>query len=299
MACAELEPALLGNATVAGSAYTDDMAATAGDAIGPVEAVVLALVQGVTEFLPVSSSAHLVLPAALLGWPDQGLAFDVAVHAGTLLAVLVYVRRDLAGLLASTARLATRRTWDDNVDLLVRLGVASVPIAVCGWLFADLVAVHLRGTAVVASATLVFGLALWWADRRVPGGPGSLTPSIGGALAIGLAQALALVPGASRAGVTITAALLLGLGRTAAVRFSLLLAIPAIAGATALLATEAAGGQAADRYLLGLGFAVAAAAAFATIAAMLALVERVGMAPFAIYRIVLALALFATMAATA
>lgn len=169
------------------------MAATAGDVIGPFEAVFLALVQGVTEFLPVSSSAHLILPAALLGWPDQGLAFDVAVHAGTLLAVLVYLRRDLAGFLASSARLATRRVWDDKLDLLARLGLASAPIAVCGWLFADSVAVNLRGTAVVASATLVFGLALWWADRRARGGAAGAVPSIGGALAIGLAQALALV----------------------------------------------------------------------------------------------------------
>ncbi len=275
------------------------MAATAGDVIGPFEAVVLALVQGVTEFLPVSSSAHLILPAALLGWPDQGLAFDVAVHAGTLLAVLVYLRRDLAGFLASSARLATRRVWDDKLDLLARLGLASAPIAVCGWLFADSVAVNLRGTAVVASATLVFGLALWWADRRARGGAAGAVPSIGGALAIGLAQALALVPGASRAGVTITAALLLGLGRAAAVRFSFLLAIPAIAGATALLAMEAAADKTADWRLLALGFAVAAASAFATIAAMLAFVERVGLAPFALYRIALGLALFAMMAATA
>ncbi len=124
-------------------------------------------------------------------------------------------------------------------------------------------------------------------------------PSIGGALAIGLAQALALVPGASRAGVTITAALLLGLGRAAAVRFSFLLAIPAIAGATALLAMEAAADKTADWRLLALGFAVAAASAFATIAALLAFVERVGLAPFALYRIALGLALFAMMAATA
>lgn len=263
------------------------------------QALALALLQGLTEFLPVSSSAHLILPAALLGWPDQGLAFDVAVHAGTLLAVLVYLRRDLAGLLASAARLATHRVWDDNVDLLARLGIASAPIAVCGWLFADFVAANLRGAAVVASATLVFGLVLWWADRRAAGRPASPAPSLGGALAIGLAQALALVPGASRAGVTITAALLLGLGRTAAVRFSLLLAIPAIGGATALLALDAADGRAADWRLLGLGFAVAAATAFATIAAMLAFVERIGLAPFALYRIALGLALFATMAATA
>lgn len=273
------------------------MAETAEDAFGPFEAVALALLQGVTEFLPVSSSAHLILPTALLGWPDQGLAFDVAVHAGTLLAVLVYLHRDLAGFLASTARLATQRLWDDQLDLLVRLGLASAPIAACGWLFADFVAANLRGTAVIASATLGFGVALWWADRRARHEGAAAVPSVAGALAIGAAQALALVPGTSRAGVTITAALLLGLCRSGAVRFSLL-AIPAIGGATMLLATEAALGMDADWPILGLGFVAAAVSAFGTIAAMLAFVERVGLVPFALYRIVLGLALFAVMAVT-
>ena len=275
------------------------MEATASGAFGPLQAIALALIQGSTEFLPVSSSAHLVLPSALLGWPDQGLSFDVAVHGGTLLAVVAHLRRELGGFAASGwAFLGVggkpRGAWDENLDLLLRLGIASVPIAAAGWLFADAIATHARTATVIAATTLAFGIALWWADRRAKPGPAHAMPTIGEALAIGLAQALALVPGTSRAGITITAALLLGLGRTAAVRFSFLLAIPAIAGAVALQAPAAiAQGHATLWPLLALGFALAALSAFATIAALLALVERIGLAPFAIYRIGLGLGLFA------
>ena len=263
---------------------------------GLVQIVVLALVQGVAEFLPVSSSAHLILPAALSDWPDQGLAFDVAVHCGTLLAALVYFRRELAGFAGSGMAFVTRRARDDNVAMMARIAVATLPIVVAGALFKGAVEAHLRTTTVIGATTLVFGIALWWADgRRAQGrteesAPAWL-PSYWQALLIGAAQALALVPGTSRSGITIAAALALGFARTAALRFSFLLAIPAIGGAALLTGLEADGSAATPWSGLALGFALAAASAFACIAAFMRFVERVGMAPFAIYRILLGAAL--------
>ena len=261
---------------------------------GLVQIVVLALVQGVAEFLPVSSSAHLILPAALSDWPDQGLAFDVAVHCGTLLAALVYFRRELAGFAGSGMAFVTRRARDDNVAMMARIAVATLPIVVAGALFKGAVEAHLRTTTVIGATTLVFGIALWWADGRRAQGrteAGGL-PSYWQALLVGAAQALALVPGTSRAGITIAAALALGFARTAALRFSFLLAIPAIGGAALLTGLEAGGSAAATPWSgLALGFALAAASAFACIAAFMRFVERVGMAPFAIYRILLGAAL--------
>lgn len=260
---------------------------------GLVQIVVLALIQGATEFLPVSSSAHLILPSALSDWPDQGLAFDVAVHCGTLLAALVYFRRELTGFARSGAAFLTHGRRDDNVAMMARIALATLPIVAAGALFKDAVEAHLRTTTVIGATTLIFGIALWWADGRRTGGlteGGRLAahlPSHWQALLIGTAQALALVPGTSRSGVTIAAALALGFARTAALRFSFLLAIPAIGGAALLTGLEASGSAAALRGDLVLGFVLAAASAFACMTVFVRFVERVGMAPFAIYRILL------------
>lgn len=262
-----------------------------------VQIVVLALIQGVTEFLPISSSAHLILPAALSDWPDQGLAFDVAVHCGTLLAALVYFRRELTGFAGSGIALLTRGARDDNVAMIARIALATLPIVVAGTLFRDVVEAHLRTATVIGATTLVFGVALWWADGRRANGrteasrPALHLPSYWQALLIGTAQALALVPGTSRSGITIAAALALGFARTAALRFSFLLAIPAIGGAALLTGFKAGGNATTPWDDLALGFALAAASAFACIAAFMRFVERVGMAPFAIYRILLGAAL--------
>ena len=250
--------------------------------------VVLALIQGITEFLPVSSSAHLILPAALTNWPDQGLAFDVALHFGTILAVVAYLRRDLAGFVRSSLVLAMHRRWDDNLDLLAKVCVATIPIVVVGFLFKTQIESHLRSTTIIAVATIVFGIALWLADRR----RGDLTtPSHLQATLIGLAQAIALVPGTSRSGITIAAALALGLARPAAARFSFLLAIPAIVGATAYTAMDVNPDAPLPWPDLGLGFAVAAASAFACIALFIRFIERTGMTPYVVYRVILGIAL--------
>ena len=256
------------------------------------QVVVLALIQGVTEFLPVSSSAHLVLPSALTDWPDQGLAFDVAVHCGTLVAVLCYFQRDLRGFAASGWGVLVRREWDANAHLLAKIALASVPVALAGVAFAPLVEEHLRGVAVIAASTIAFGLALWWADQRRGGESAPSAPTYLQALLIGVAQAAAIVPGASRSGVTIAAALALGLGRVAAARFAFLLAIPAIAGAAILMAGQSAG-SAVPWSKLAVGFALAAASALCCMTAFVRFVEHTGMTPYVIYRLVLGLVSFA------
>ena len=252
------------------------------------QAALLALIQGVTEFLPVSSSAHLILPAALTDWPDQGLAFDVAVHLGTLAAVLWHFRRELGAFAASGWALLTRGEWNANLHLAAQVGCATLPLAVVGWAGRDFVEAHLRTTETIALATILFGLALWWADRR---DGQALAPSYPVAMAIGLAQAFAIIPGASRAGVTIAAALALGLGRGAATRFSFLLAAPAIGGAALLMATEVDAIDRAHWPPLALGFGGAALCGACCIAAFTRFVEHIGMRPFVIYRLVLGILL--------
>ncbi len=256
--------------------------------VGVLQILVLALIQGVTEFLPVSSSAHLVLPAALTDWPDQGIAFDVAVHVGTLVAVIAHFRGDLAGFARSGITLATQRRWDSNLDLLAKIGLATVPIVAAGLLFKPHIETQLRSTTVIAIATIVFGVALWVADRRRGSGA---APNYVQAALIGVAQALALVPGTSRSGITIAAALALGLTRHGAARFSFLLAIPAILGAAVLTLADVDPELTLDWPALALGFAVAATSAFACIAVFIRIVERIGMTPFVVYRVLLGVVL--------
>ena len=246
----------------------------------------MALVQGITEFLPISSSGHLILASRGMGWDDQGLAFDIAVHGGSLTALVLYFRRELAGFGASAMRLR----WDPNVDLLAKVAVATAPIALAGWLIRPLAETALRDVGVVAAATIGFAVVLWWADRR-RGAKDLASVTFAQAVLIGVAQTAALIPGASRAGVTISAALLLGLSRHGAARFSFLLAMPTIAGAMLLAAFDPQTWQAEAWPSLALGFAVAGCSAYACIAAFVALVNRTGMTPYVLYRLALGFAL--------
>ena len=248
------------------------------------QVVALAVVQGVTEFLPISSSAHLILISHFAGWQDQGLAFDAAVHLGSLAAVLVYFRRELADVAESALHL--RR--DASTALLGRVAVATLPVVVAGAVFKPWIETELRSIEVIATSTIAFALALWWADRRGGEERDENALTVSQAALIGVAQAMALVPGTSRAGITITAALLLGLSRQGAARFSFLLAIPAIAGAALLSATDAATGAHAPAWDdLAIGFALSALCAYACIAGFIALVHRTGMTPYVLYRIAL------------
>lgn len=257
------------------------------------QAFILALIQGITEFLPISSSAHLILVPRFLDWPDQGLAFDVAVHLGTLLAVLWYFRRELLAIVTAwLAGLLGREHDAGQARLGWALLLATLPLIVAGPLLAGYVETVLRSPLVIAASTAFFGLLLWVADRR----PDQVSLDTGitlrMALVVGLAQVLALIPGTSRSGITMTAGLALGLDRTTAARFSFLLSIPAIAGAAVFeLADLVASPAPVDWGLLGTGLLVAAVSAWLCIKAFIAFVERIGMLPFVVYRLVLALIL--------
>ncbi len=253
------------------------------------QAVALAVVQGLTEFLPISSSAHLVIPSLVLNWPDQGLAFDVAVHVGTLAAVIVYYRRDLldivtawvASLGGSPATAQSRMVW--------YLLVASMPVGLMGIFQGDFIEAQARNLPVIATTTLVFGLLLGFADRHAARKPGKRALDFKVAMLIGLAQAMAPVPGVSRSGATITAALLLNMSRQDAARFSFLLSIPVIAGAGLIKGAQlAAGAAAVDWALMLVAAAISGVTAYLCIALFLRLLDRVGMMPFVYYRIVLA-----------
>jgi undecaprenyl-diphosphatase len=243
------------------------------------QAVMLALLQGLTEFLPISSSAHLVLMPRLAGWEDQGLAFDVAVHVGTLLAVVTYFRHELAKTPES------RLAW--------QVLLATLPIAVTGLLLHDVIETYLRSPLVIAVTTVLFGLLLWWSDRHDRQRRDESSLRISDVLVIGFAQVLALIPGTSRSGITMTAGLALGLTRTAAARFSFLLSVPTIlmAGAYETFRLVQQPGPVAWELLL-LGTAVAAISAWLCIHFFLQLIERIGMLPFVIYRLLLGAFLF-------
>ncbi len=262
--------------------------------IDALQAFWLAAIQGLTEFLPISSSAHLILMPQIFDWPDQGLAFDVAVHLGTLLAIMGYLRRDLLLIIrswflqwgASGPNSQSRLGW-----LLI---MATIPAVFAGWLISGLAETALRDPRVIAWATIVFALALWWVDRT-----GKRTRSIDqltakDAALIGCFQILALIPGTSRSGITITAGLMLGLSRQAAARFSFLMAIPIIGAAGVLKGLELVGRP--EPWHSGI-FLVGAVVAFITawlvIALFMRFVEKVGMLPFVLYRLGLGVVLLA------
>lgn len=253
-----------------------------------IQLIVLALVQGLTEFLPISSSAHLILPAELSDWEDQGLAFDAAVHLGTLAAVVAYFRRDLwrmALAVRPRAPAADRR-------LLGWLVLATLPAVIVGAAAASWIGANLRSGLVIAWATIIFALFLWAADRFAPQRHAVEAVGWKRALWIGLAQVLALVPGTSRAGVTITAGLALGLTREAAARFSFLMSIPVIAAAGGLMLLKTLrGGEPVDATQFLIGVLVSGTVAWATIALFLAWLKRHGMTPFVVYRLALGILL--------
>ena len=253
-----------------------------------VQVVVLALIQGVTEFLPVSSSAHLILPAQIWGWVDQGLLFDVAVHAGTLCAVLWYFRNTMIKLVKSILSVGPSEGSE-----LWALVVATVPVVLAGLLFRDVIARDARAINLIVLTTLLFGLLLGVAVRLSQRGARHTGPvSLRDAFLIGLAQMFALIPGTSRSGVTITAALFLGYHPVAATRFSFLLSVPVIGGAVLLmLATMGSSESSLSDGAALTAFALSAVFAYATIKAFMYWIERIGLMPFVLYRLALGLIL--------
>jgi undecaprenyl-diphosphatase len=255
-----------------------------------IQIIVLSLIQGLTEFLPVSSSAHLILGSRVFSWPDQGLVFDVATHLGTLLAVLVYFRKDLWNMVVPW--LGSGKGDETSRNLGLTLIIASIPAIVAGGLLHSWVESALRDTRVIAFSTIGFGLLLWWADARFSRSKLMQDMNMKSGFIIGLAQMLALVPGTSRSGITITMGRMLGFDADSAARFSFLLSIPIIAaaggyGVLQMLLHDAP----IDWFQFGLAIVLSALAGWLCIAAFLALLQRVGLVPFVVYRLALGVAL--------
>ena len=198
-----------------------------------IQLAVIALIQGITEFLPISSSGHLVLIPSLTGWQDQGLVIDVAVHVGTLGAVMAYLWRDIWMMIAGLLKPGNIRR-NPGLRLIAQLIVGTIPLVIVGAVVYKYLGDTLRSAVVVGWATLGFGVLLYLADRYTVTINRIEHMTWGRAFTIGVAQIFALIPGASRAGTTITMARLLGFERTDAARFSMLLSIPAIAAAVSL-----------------------------------------------------------------
>ncbi len=254
---------------------------------------IIAIVQGITEFLPISSSAHLVLLPKLLGVTDQGLAIDVAVHVGTLFAVLLFFRREVASLFRGVGHVLTGRTGTPDARLLLLLIVATVPVIVCGALlhFSGLME-YMRSVAVIGWTMLIGGIFLYWADQRGPTARTSDDWTLRDAIVMGLWQAVALIPGVSRAGITITASRILGYRREDGARLAMLMSIPAVAASGILLAGDAV--AEADWQLLrdgAIGAVLAFVAAYFALALMMRLLRTVSYTPYVIYRVVLGVVL--------
>jgi undecaprenyl-diphosphatase len=258
------------------------------------EIIVLALIQGFTEFLPISSSAHLILPSAVFGWENQGLAFDVAVHLGSLLAVIIYFRQDIRRM--TLAWLAQGFTKQQNTDSKLAWWVilATLPAVMIGFTIKDFIELYARSALVIACTTILFGLLLWYADVKAKQIKNISQISWKDALIIGLFQAIALIPGTSRSGITMTAGLMLGLSRDASARFSFLLAIPTILGAGLLATLDLLDAkQAVDWTAMAYGIGFSFLSAYACITLFLNWISRIGMLPFVIYRLLLGFALLA------
>ena len=249
--------------------------------------VILALIQGISEFLPISSSAHLMLVPIFGDWPDQGLIIDIALHVGTLLAVVVYFWRDVLHLFKGLFNLLTGQ-GGLSAGLVINLIIATMPVVVAGLFVHRYAGDMLRNPEIIAWTTLIFGILLYFSDHF------SLTVkriehmSFGNAFIIGIAQVLSLIPGTSRSGITMTAGRILGYERPEAARFSLLLSIPTIlsAGAMAFKDLMEKGDVRfeSDAYIAsGLSFA----AALISITVMMFWLKRATFTPFVVYRVVL------------
>ncbi len=253
----------------------------------------VAVIQGITEFLPISSSGHLILLPQLTGSTDQGLAIDVAVHVGTLFAVILYFWSDVRAAAVGSLRLMRGKVDTPGAFLALCLVIATVPVVIAG-LAIKLSGLDelMRSTAVIGWTMLVFGIVLYWADQKGPETRTAETWTIRHAVIMGLWQVLALIPGTSRSGITITGARLLGYGREGAARLSMLMSIPTIAMAGLLLALDVIGN--ADMAVARDGAIAAVLAFFSALLAlflMMRLLRSVSFTPYVIYRIVLGIIL--------
>ena len=270
--------------------------------MGWIEAVVLGVVQGLTEFLPISSSAHLRLVGEVFGWDDPGAAFTAIIQIGTEAAVLLYFRKDISRIVVAwLGSLAGRRKGDPDARMGWLIIVGSIPIVVLGLLFQDDIETTLRDLRIVAICLVAFSLILFWADRVGAKKRELADLTVPHGIGFGFAQAMALIPGVSRSGGTITAGLFLGYSRAAAARYSFLLAIPAVLGSGLFQAYEAFTGDVAGQGVSWgptilatvIGFGVG----LTVIAWLLRYLDRGSFMPFVVYRIVLGLLVLALVGA--
>ena len=256
------------------------------------QVVVLAAVQALTEFLPISSSAHLWIVPWAMGWKDPGLIFDIALHAGTVIAIIIYFFRDWVQIIGQGLglKIGTDEQLRQNRTLLWLIAAASIPIGVFGYLYNKQAETTWRNPYLIGAMLIVIGVVMWIADRRASGGGKAMDKvDWGDGLWIGLAQVLAIIPGTSRSGVTITAGLFRGLNRETAARFSFLLSTPAILAAAAKGAWEIKkeGGIPPDMKLpFALGIALSAIFGAVVIAFFLRYLRRSSLMPFVYYRII-------------
>lgn len=256
---------------------------------------ILSVVQGITEFLPISSSAHLILVPSLFGWPDQGIGMDIAVHVGTLLAVMTFFWRDTRGLCIGLWQSLTGQWRQSNAQLFLKIAVGTVPILVVGFAVKDSIA-NFRSPMLIGCTSIIFGIVLWLVDRRGAEDGSIETLPFWQVALVGVAQVLALVPGVSRSGITMTAGRMFGLNRLESARLSLLLGIPTIAAAGSLLGLEIvkalmgrvtdADSSFADLNLFAVGTAIILTFGFAllTLAVFMKWLKTSDFTPFVIYR---------------
>lgn len=249
---------------------------------------ILSIVQGLTEFLPISSSAHLILLPELAGWTDQGLVYDIAAHVGSLIAVLIFFRQDVAKFSSAWFKSLQGGVVTQDARIAWYILLATIPVGIAGLILYDIVATVFRNPLLIAGATILFGLILWWADVQGKRTRDQQGLQFRDAMLIGIAQILSLVPGVSRSGITMTAGLMLGLDRSTSARFSFFLAIPTIV---------LAGGYEIYRFLEDgvntdpvafiMVILFSAISAWLAIKFFLSLLESTGMFPYVIYRILL------------
>ena len=255
--------------------------------------LILAMVQGLTEFLPISSSAHLILAPLVTGYADQGLAFDVAVHVGTLAAVVGYFRREVIAIGGDFFRSwinPAARSRDARLGWMIV--IATIPVGLFGLLMKSLVETDLRAPLVIAITTIGFGVLLLLADKLGRRSRDEYTIGWRDALIVGLFQAMAIIPGTSRSGATMTAGLFLGLTRKAASRFSFLISIPTIIMSGGLLTLDLLQSDLPVEWgSIMLGVVLAFVTAYLCIHFFLQFIERIGMMPFVLYRFVLGAAI--------
>jgi len=253
---------------------------------------VLGLIQGLTEFLPISSSAHLLFPTLLFGTDDLGLAFDIAVHAGTLLAVIYFFRAEIKLMIKSL--ISKNNNFNDNRKVAYLLIIATFPIVIAGLLGTDFIESNRNSIVSIAYMNLLFAGFLLFAYKYSSSSKSLIELTISGAIFIGVFQVFALFPGASRSGTAITAALLIGLNLKDSSKFAFLLAIPTIFGALVFLIGDLVLYETQINIIsLVIGFFTSSIVAFLTIKYFLIFVEKIGMYPFVIYRVLLGVLLLA------